>query len=445
MKKSDKKKKKVDSKKSGKKKKNVDSQKSEKKKNAGSKKSEKKKKKKNVDSKKSEKKKKKLNSKKAEKKKKKLDSKKSEKKKKKLNYKKAEKKKKKLDSKKSEKKKKKVESKKSEKKKKKLDSKKAEKKKATSDSPGSSKSKCLTFGRFENISQSCYIDSVLFSLLAVPNEFINKYILRNDLKNLKDIVVPKSTIQNIQKILNEYQAKIFENKSQIFNCKKIMDVMKGIKLGGYDMGADGKQYDAGEFLLFLLRLFELDVVTVQTTNYGTMSKDSTVPFREMVETSRQRTNNGLIHMVPRDLLRASEPNVELEDFLNKVDWGREFESGYTASDGRHYPRRIMTSEVIHAPYLVFLVQRDYHNKIIKKPVNPTKTINFPSKATLSLSAIVEYNGDIKRGHYVCYFVCDDNWYKYDDMGPSITHVGKYEDMLTKNPTVKHSGVLYFYS
>ena len=51
--------------------------------------------------------------------------------------------------------------------------------------------------------------------------------------------------------------------------------------------------------------------------------------------------------------------------------------------------------------------------------------------------------EVGGGHYVSYFKCKDTWYLFDDLGPNITEVWSYENLLETDATTR--GVLYFYS
>ena len=44
---------------------------------------------------------------------------------------------------------------------------------------------CQQLGGLINTGDSCYLDSVLFALLAIPNKFVNKYLLFKKINNNK--------------------------------------------------------------------------------------------------------------------------------------------------------------------------------------------------------------------------------------------------------------------
>jgi hypothetical protein len=56
-------------------------------------------------------------------------------------------------------------------------------------------SKCKILNPLNWTGNSCYIDSVLFALLAIPNKFTKKYILDSDLNDLSyenDLIIRKN-------------------------------------------------------------------------------------------------------------------------------------------------------------------------------------------------------------------------------------------------------------
>jgi ubiquitin C-terminal hydrolase len=112
---------------------------------------------------------------------------------------------------------------------------------------------------------------------------------------------------------------------------------------------------------------------------------------------------------------------------------------------------------IFPPYLVIHIDRvnpflGTFNKIKITPNQEIKNLKlFGIVVQLGFQSGEKYTGwkkgmkmQIGGGHYISYFLCEDEWYSYNDLGPDIDYIGSYDDLLDES-NVLTRGILYFYS
>ena len=126
---------------------------------------------------------------------------------------------------------------------------------------------CQQLGGLINTGDSCYLDSVLFALLAIPNKFVNKYILLKKITNNKR----KSFLELLQKYLIYLTEEIrIKNTFQV--CTPFRNIIKKHQINGMPNFSLPGQQEAGEFLIYFLSLFNSQNVAVtQHTSYATNS------------------------------------------------------------------------------------------------------------------------------------------------------------------------------
>ncbi len=56
-----------------------------------------------------------------------------------------------------------------------------------------------------------------------------------------------------------------------------------------------------------------------------------------------------------------------------------------------------------------------------------------------------HQGTSYGGHYTAYLKVNKKWYYYNDLGPSIKFIGRYNELLQAKPSPLSMGILYFYS
>ncbi len=317
---------------------------------------------------------------------------------------------------------------------------------------------CTKFKGLNYTGNSCYQDSVLLPLLAMPNRIIREQILEKNLskivykdkkwiscgKNLEqDILIRQSIQKELQRITASMRN--MEDNQTCSNLRKLFEKCPGSEA----FHRKGMQ-DAGEFLLYLFNIFQTEVMLKHRVTYVTNDLESN---DNLVKTFEETQVSSPVLSVSAHILQRynREHPPSLRTFLSEQDDSvlsdrnlyKDFETGMT------YRRRIEIIDVISTPYLVFnlqrLIQRHSRQEIRNNlPIHINETIVIGSK-TLKLHAIVVHTGL----HYTCYIKCVGSWFWYDD-SPSktshiIKHIGDFQKMLTSEPNPAEKGILYFYS
>jgi len=361
---------------------------------------------------------------------------------------------------------------------------------------------------------SCYMDSVLFSLLfnVKPNDYVGKK-LELTRKSVQRKSVQRKTTHGMAKknlrtsvigLVRCIQGAGFQGSVPSVNSAKLpfnnrtynLHFLKSLKgcarcpripgAGGFLAGAGANflqpgQADASEFFEVFAQTFNMNGLKLRETTFGTNDLSKKPKKANLTRTSSiTRTNDSVAYTVPvTELLpycTTADP-IKLSSFLKARDDSGDLynpdpkRDNSFRSGGNIYRRRLQTREVLDAPYLVFSVHRVsfLNNSFCEAYINPNKTIKLPERSKkLTLFAIVVHQGytdelseeededdmlqrmmisgdaPTSAGHYTAYFKCGSEWFYYDDLGPSITKVGSYEDMIQSDPDPETRGTLYFY-
>lgn len=305
-----------------------------------------------------------------------------------------------------------------------------------------------------NVGSSCYLDSVLFSLFIFPCEFVQSNILYTDLKQRRLLTCgnsPEQDLQarkNVQKSLQKIEDSI-HGGNYVRKCDNLRSVLKKCPSSeNYHTAGDR---DAGEFLQYILDMFNTNVATKSVTTYGTNNiTDDIVPENELEKTSVIiDVYASVIQFVTSfDLVKYSKKEIiDIRTFLKQAIDSGELEADSQFRDSRnpnnpiYFKRRIAVSKLDDTPFIVFRIQRLHpvDNKVIQTPILPSGYVTLENKKMFSLSAIVVW----KSSHFICYFKCYDDWFKYDDLS-GIKKIGSYDEMIYSSPSPVKNGTLYFY-
>jgi len=351
---------------------------------------------------------------------------------------------------------------------------------------------CTKMRGLHNINQSCYMDSVLFALFAKPNAFITRHILHKKLTRRKKLECNTDPALDLR-IRKELQHELNRVTHSIRVAKNInyCSALRGIFAKCpyiIDFAAPGDQ-EAGEFLQYLFKIFNVGGAKKEVINFGTNSLAKNP--RKKIKTSSRIFASTPIQFIGSFRLLEVQPYTDLKTFLANTE-----DSGELKGDNLFYAinkvfrRRISKEKLIATPYLVFYLQRahpipvfrfndddeeydydygesdeedydesdydesddeddesDYDEeeggRVITTKIIPNRKITL-SKKTLTLTAIVVHMGTINSGHYIAYIKCGRIWYEYNDVSPKLEKIGTYDDMLQHYPSPLERGTLYFY-
>ena len=302
---------------------------------------------------------------------------------------------------------------------------------------------CQKLGGLINTGDSCYLDSVLFALLAIPNKFVNKYIL------FKKINKYKSFLELLQKYLI-YLTEEIRVKNTFQVCTPFRNIIKKYQVSGMPNFSLPGQQEAGEFLIYFLSLFNSQNVAVtQHTSYATNSTSKKVKLKDLIQTHTSIDKNASIVVFIDSFTLFDKRNLDnhVYHFLkHREDTGILDENNLFTHRDKKYIRKISYNQIIDAPQLILWAQRanPITNTVLRTRIIPNRIISLINKKKLRLYSIVLHLGNISNGHYITYFRNKKMWYLYDDVSRHVSEIGDYTQLLNFYPNVSTHGVLFFY-
>lgn len=313
---------------------------------------------------------------------------------------------------------------------------------------------------------SCYMDSVLLSTFAIPNQIISDNILNKDLDILKTYPVRWSTCdpnldvdinkrKDIQTVIKKITMSM-RGLNDVKTCSSLRKLIKTCPAGQNFHQTDTQ--DAGEFLTYLFNIFQVNIANTEITTYG--SNELTENPDWTLESKKVDNNASPIINVDSTTLINVENSYDITQFIKQeTDAFLGSENEWKPKQGTSYIRRKQIFEVSKSPIIIFNVLRTHgqpnfnkkgvfagiKTKNIWKKLNAPESMLIKDK-TLYLTSIVIHNGG---AHYVCVFKCERNWFYYDDNPASSSHIinyiGSYEKMLKIHPNPLSHGTLFFYT
>lgn len=305
------------------------------------------------------------------------------------------------------------------------------------------------------IGNSCYADSVLVALFAVPNRFTDK-LLDTKLTLLtkaecgnnseQDLIVRRKIQNELKRITNSIRGE----GNYVKHITPLRKLFEECPSYGQDYHLTNTQ-DAGEFLKYILKMFPfLDTAQDESITFGTNNTNRLLLKNMNRSTNFTKTSHNfhcyenVIMTVNSETLINAAKNQNIDTFLTIYD-------DSIMANWLH-TRKIKIKRRIYTPYLIFDLMRGYQDSSGQKiniiSINPIEEINL-GRQTFNLSAIVI----LYKAHYTCVFKYNELWYHYDDYKLSYgkyrtKKIGNYEDMLkykfSDNVSPKTHGKLYFY-
>lgn len=295
------------------------------------------------------------------------------------------------------------------------------------------------------IGDSCFIDSVLIALFAVPTKFIQEHILDAPLTELEhnkfnsypcSRISPEDDLKNRKLVQFELQRIALSLHGEIPHVETCTDLRNAlINCPHVENYHEEHVGDAGEFLGYILGMFP-NIHQVTTWTFEERSNDGGVSWTHSKPTKYTGNNNVITHINSNTLKSLGYPVIHDLLYSNTI---------YTYDD--KVVRKV--EKITSTPFLVVAIDRaDLEEgaddpEFIDVSVMITETLNFhPFGQTLALTAVVLW----ENYHYTCVYKCGHYWYYYDDMSPTIDCIGTFEELRTSTdiPNLESSCTLLFY-
>jgi hypothetical protein len=166
---------------------------------------------------------------------------------------------------------------------------------------------------------------------------------------------------------------------------------------------------------------------------------------------------------PRDLIgmmiRVFEIPIDVQMTVNGDRRSAAFNSPYIPSADLNAKKRLRVdtyfpvyhdaATVVYTSAVVIAlnVDRNFLGEKQTSIVQFDKDIDMPDAKKLSLVSIVIHHGSsVESGHYTAMLKKNGVWYHYDDVGPDMTRVGSFSDMITwRKGFVGRNCTVLFYS
>ena len=273
--------------------------------------------------------------------------------------------------------------------------------------PSSKKLPPILLTGYKNYRNSCFMDSILFPMLVVPNNYFDRVLFKSD--------KCETNLEEIKQALYEQAMTMRTNRD--FNLKCIA-IMKHVKNPVLKQLLTGNQQDDSEFLIALMDIFDLKPVSTRLTRY--MSND----MQNWVKTSSVDENISVLEFKIPDDYDESVNIIEwiqrdqITDFKDQPieDWPRREENERYQYIKETY--QILPCEAL----IIHIVRKNMYNEEeyekIEDPVTFSEYVkNTETNELLELTIITNHEGDEETGHYTSYFKYDGNWFRYNDADP----------------------------
>jgi hypothetical protein len=226
---------------------------------------------------------------------------------------------------------------------------------------------------------SCYMDSVLFSLF-------NNNVFNNSIQKIKNEPL-RNIIQELHSYINS------KNEEEPMTCMALKRIFKGIpQLKNY---SDSNPDDPIDFMNDLFKTGNLRIMKIRKQEFVPKKEGSNI--NNMTSKQVKLLNSEVIIKTPFIFCELNENKpVSPVQFMHQC---------YTTET------TLTTYTVIDSNLLAFACVRSERNSRVKA-VSSIKLIGSNGRArTLQLKSIIMREND----HYYVLFKCRNTWYKYDDI------------------------------
>jgi hypothetical protein len=299
---------------------------------------------------------------------------------------------------------------------------------------------------------SCYMDSALFALFAIPNKFITQHILEKDVSTIQKMC----NLKEIQKSLQALTKKIRGGQGSSFTCQPLLTSIQ--KYCRRDIPENYRFYqpeqrDPLDVIDFLFQLFDVvpkTSITRQTTykTYQTPAQSTQHDQQHKQYKSRSVTkNNNCIWHVPPTSLVTPSLSQNLTQITEEDDLATPFQE-----EGNLFRYRHVKTTFKVPSYFIMSLDRIERAQVVHRFIETEVTPSAQIQSCQLFAIIVQTGfvggtrtgGYIGNGHYKCYFKNNGQWYLYDDIVRSnIKRIGTYEQLIRIEEVLTRSMLLFY--
>lgn len=277
---------------------------------------------------------------------------------------------------------------------------------------------CSDYILMANQRNSCYVDSLLVALFIHKSSFIKNKLLNGE--------ATTKTGNLIIKKLNEIYNGIHSDKGS--SCSVNRNELREL-LQKYN---DKYEDDHIDFVKSPLE--PSDVLRIFST---------IVPLTTEVKNTRYEITDGKQKIVRNEIDDETINKIIItNDKAFDGDVGKMLKQVKYTKSTLKSKKEIITNMIdvydySASKFLVVTLNRHLQeDKVVNGKVKTIRTIDdrvvtFPEKldGSLELSSIIVHIGSDRGGHYICYFRCENEWYRYDDTTIKITKIGSFTELL----------------
>lgn len=285
---------------------------------------------------------------------------------------------------------------------------------------------------------SCYVDSFFVALFHQKDKFINDVILNATIVNYKNKQLSELATK-IKKELAVIYNLITDKPSSLNKCSYIRKLLQTYyslliktnpdkRISDIENWTDDQNDVYDLYQLLFERIFNINQKTLKINDNGNVIY---TPF---------------ITELPIDLLLGKK-EIHLKDYYPI----------YTQTYNLDDDNRIMVKGVLRNSFtktfellkgdkiLIRIIRNTGYKKLTTRIIPPLTLKLKENKNNLHLSSLIIHEGSNNGGHYTCIYVCNSQWYLYNDISSSstITHIGSYETLIKNKNFMKNIvGIIY---
>lgn len=262
---------------------------------------------------------------------------------------------------------------------------------------------------YRNSKNSCFMDSILFPMLAVPNNYFDRTLFKTD--------KCESKLEEIKMALYEQAMSLRTTRNLKLKCVSLLKYVK--ELSPF---LQGEQQDDSEFLISLMDIFGLKPTTIRRNRYTSDDQQNWTLSSSIVEQ---------VPVIEFYISEDYDSRVDIIDWLQREhinnyqnvavnDWPR-------GSDERPHQFSKEVEHILSSEAILFHVNRKIAGEKLNTEVRfPEYVKRSDTGDLLELSIVTIHHGSALGGHYTCYFKYDGEWFEYDDLSDERVAPSRWE-------------------